>query len=135
MFSSVPTQRFWLKNLKRDKCLKAQNSSVVGTDCTSSDLDMYWIWTDTEQLMNVKTLECMEKCTTRNGPFTMDKCKKYFYSKLSCTKQSELKIGWKFLYLNKRNQARCKDKNNKQKWTSNQELCGSKKNYAGKKDK
>ena len=88
--------------------------------------------------MNLKTRECME-CSSRGDRVTTDTCKTYSESdtsqEVSCTEQSGLKIGRKFLHLNNTYNTRCITKSD-QTWASNEEqLCTSKITYTGKKVK
>ena len=101
MFFAVPNKRFLLKNQEDNKCLKAQDGKVVGTNCSSPDLDMLWRWTGTKdkQLMNIRTLQCMQG-SPRDGSVSLEKCQEYSkfqkmtFISLSKGNQSQMTIGW-----------------------------------------
>ena len=109
----APEEAFWLSNSY--KCLKLESGSnnlIIGTSClTSPTLDMLWIWTTTgtnKQLMNVKTLKCMQR-QDEWEKVEMKQCKKTSdLQKIQCTKYTNnrnnirMKIRWsgnRFLHL------------------------------------
>lgn len=134
-----------LKTKNRRKCLKAEDGNVVGTDCLSPTLDTFWIWTDTGQLMNVKTLQCMQTQTGNKKKVQMKPCQKFSESQIvSCTVQSvqshTMTIGWltfwgtnKYLKLSG-NYAISSSGRNPQEWRNdNKQLCRAEKPaYTGK---
>ena len=97
---SVPKKKFWLKNYKHNKCLKAEDGpSIIGANCALETLDMFWIWTEKTQLMNVQTLECVEFYTdTDDNSVYMSTCKNS-NADMTCTRNTENPrkgfIGWK----------------------------------------
>ena len=89
-----------------NECLKlnsTSNNQVIGTNCSSPTIDMFWIWTSTanKQLMNVKNLKCMQR--TGNA-VTIKQCNtKQNKQEMQCTEYGKgMKIGWTtgFLHLN-----------------------------------
>ena len=107
---------------------------------------MLWIWTNgtkDKQLMNVKTLECMERPPQKNDEVMMKTCNDISDRQImTCTIAKDgrgIVIGWKkqrnfFLYLKDTSYYAIYKKRNKQRWSTNEtQPCGSKITYAGKK--
>lgn len=145
---AVPNEKFWLQNQKHNKCLQSYYFlwKIYGTSCSSPTLSMLWIWTNTadKQLMNVKTLRCMERPARNNDDVIMKICSNtYDPQSMTCTTGTDkngkmrIVIGWKnhFLHLRKTGFFTCKAiyrTNSKQLWHSNEtQPCGSKITYAG----
>ena len=138
----MPDKGFLLQNQNLSKCLKlVENDKIIGTGCTSpTPPDMLWIWTNTTErlLMNVKTLECMERQSFDNGKVLLEPCTvTILWQRMTCTKeQYGIKIRWKevrdpFLHLDN-NFDVINKVNGNQLWNSNERnLCGANITYAG----
>ena len=86
---------FWLKNNKYNLCLKSDGTGVVCEE--PSSLDMLWVWTNgkNKQLMNVKTLKCMQRQEVMRKRVIMEQCKTNDLQKMWCKMEnSNMQAGW-----------------------------------------
>ena len=114
----------------------SNNMYVIGTNCSSPTLDMFWIWTGNEQLLNVKNLKCMERKNEEVGMKQCEKGKKT--QKIVCTERKMETWGTsnRFLHLTRSKSRvifkRVQRNNVPQQWSSDKKtLCKTGTAYHG----
>ena len=133
---AVPNGRFWLQGSGQKRCLKVQDYWIIGANCSSPTLDMLWIWprgTENRKLMNVKTLQCLERSSKNNRKVYVTSCQRRYTNLQNMRCVGGNKLRWKnkvYLHLGTDNYAI--SKNSRQTWKSDKKsLCAPKISYTG----
>ena len=134
----MPNERFWLQNTRRKRCLKVEDDSIIGANCSSPTLDMLWIWprgTNNRKLMNVKTLQCLKRQYGNNKKVFISDCWKGSTNLQNMKCDNANKLRWTsnaYLHLNPQTNIAISRRSTEQTWKSDKTpLCGSKTNYKG----